>query len=285
MRKLLSPSFMMRALTLAAALAPALSFADSASFNNLTTAEYDSIVKELSANFSYSSLTPASSLGGLGGFEIGLVGGVTQANDIRDIVRAKGNANFKQKWLPHAGALARIGVPYGLTAEALIFPKVTVSDFQLSQYGGAVAWTVTDVFLKELPVNIMVKGFYTKTKFGVKQQVRNTSGVGPTNVDGRVSFDNSLLGGQLLVSKKLLVFEPYLGVGYAKAKGEVNVTTDNIAYQGNIFAVPGVSGISKPTSAQLMAGLDIRLGFFTLGGEIQRSFGTTSATGRLSFRF
>ncbi|RYZ99300.1 MAG: hypothetical protein EOP11_19650, partial [Proteobacteria bacterium] len=214
----------------------------------------------------------------------GLIGGITDTPEIRNIVQTKGDPSFKEKRFPHAAALARVGLPAGFTLEAAIFPKVNVSDLQLSQFGGAVMWTLTDSVLQDFPVSLALKGFYNKTKLGVKQKVTNAALPGQT-VDGRVVFDNSMMGGQLLVSKKLSVFEPYVGIGYAKAKGEVSVETDNVNVNGTIFAIPGQSGISEPTSSQLLAGLDIKLLFISLGAEYQRSFKTSSYSGRLSFRF
>jgi len=269
---------------LAAAFAPSLASAADIQLVNLTGAETDNVIRELSANFSYSSLTPASSLGGLWGFELGLVGGITKTPEIQNIVRAKADANFKEDKFPHAAVLGRVGAPYGLTAEAMIFPKVKVGDLELSQYGGAVQWSVTDVFFKTLPVNVAVKGFVSKTSLSFKQLVKNASN--PTqSVNGKIAFDDTNLGGQLLVSKRLSVFEPYVGIGFAKANGKLGVTTDNITYMGTIFTTGATQAESKPTTTQLLAGLDVRLAVFSLGAEYQRSFGTNSLSGRLSFRF
>lgn len=281
MRTLLSRRWT-QALVLAAALCPAVSRADTPSFTNITPGEFDNIVRELSANFAYSSQTPASSLGGLWGFELGLVGGITKTPEILNIVK-KADPAFKEDKFPHAGVLARVGAPFGLTAEAVILPKISVSDLDLSQYGGAVMWTVTDVFFKQLPVNVAVKGYLNKTKLSFKQAVQRQGFAGTVN--GRITFDDTNLGGQLLVSKRLSVFEPYVGVGYAKSSGELSVTTDDINYMGTIFSTGGQSGKSKPSSAQLLAGVDVRLLFISLGAEYQRSFGTDSLSGRLSFRF
>lgn len=259
----------------AAILVPAISFADTPSFNNLTGSDYDQIVKELSGNFSYSTLTPASSLGGLWGFEFGVVGGVTKTPEILNLVK-KNNANFNESKFPHAGALLRIGAPLGFTAEAVILPKITASDLDISQFGGSVMWTATDVAFPELPVTVAVKGFVNSTKLGFNQKISGR--------DVRLDFKNSILGGQLLVSKKLLVFEPYVGLGFAKATGDLEITSaDPVAIF--ILQSGARTATSKPSSAQLLVGTDVRLLFIALGAEYQRAFGTDSFSGRLSFRF
>jgi len=267
---------------LAAALVPGFAQADVPSLNNITGADYEKIVKELSANFAYSSLTPASSLGGLWGFELGVVGGVTKTPEILALVR-RTSASYKEDKFPHAAALLRVGAPLGLTGELMILPSITVSDLKLSQYSGAAMWTITDVFFEDLPVTLAVKGYYSKTKLEYTQCLNNSS-TGNQNVDAKITFDDTMLGGQFLVSRKFLVFEPYVGVGFVKADGDLAVTAAT-APGATIFLSGGNSASANPSSAQLLAGLDIRLLFISLGAEYSRSFGTSSMAGRFSFRF
>lgn len=252
------------------------------SFNSITSADYDKIVKELSANFAYSSVTPASSLGGLWGFEFGLVGGLTKTPEILALVK-KNNSTFDQEKFPHGGAMLRVGIPLGFTAEAIVFPKRTISSLKIGQTSGAAQWTITDVFFSDLPVNLALKGFYSKTTMSYGQVINNST-TANTNVNATISFDDTLYGGQFLVSKKLLVFEPYLGLGYVHAKGDLGISAAT-APNASFFAAGGSSASTTPTSGQLLAGLDIKLFFFTLGAEYQRAFGTSSYNGRVSFRF
>lgn len=269
---------------LAATLIPAHGYSADLSLDNLTLGDYDKIVKEFSANFAYSSVTPASSLGGLWGFELGVVGGLTKSPELLTLVK-RSSASYDQESLPHGGALLRIGAPLGLTGEALVFPKMKISDLNIGQYGGALMWTMTDVFLTDFPVTMAVKGFYTKTSMDYAQRINNSS-TGNQPVDATIEFDDSLYGAQFLVSRKFLVFEPYVGLGYVKSKGDLSVSAA-LAPNATIFPGQGIgnTATSKPSSTQLMAGLDVRLAFLALGGEFQKSFGTSSLTGRLSFRF
>lgn len=266
----------------ALALLPFPAFADTPTFENISAGDYDKIVKELSSNFAYSSVTPASSLGSVWGVEFGAVAGVTKTPEILALVK-RTNANFKEDKFPHAAGLLRVGAPFGLAAEAMILPEIKVSDLKLKQYSGALQWTITDVFFTDLPVNVAVKGYLSKTGLKYSQQVP-VSGVPGARVDATIDYDNTVMGAQLMVSKKLLVFEPYLALGYAKANGELNVTGAGTV-NATIFTSGARSAQSKPSSAQFLAGLDIRLFFLTLGAEYQRSFGTSGFNGRLSFRF
>src|SRR5690606_11967796 len=104
-------------------------------------------------------------------------------------------------------------------------------------------------------------------------------------VPGTITFDDEIYGFQTLISKKFFVFEPYAGLGWASSKATVAVNANVPATIFSPAFSQGSSATADPSSFQLLAGLDVRLAFFSLGREYQKSFGTSSLTGRLSFRF
>ena len=268
-----------------ASLIPTLSQASSVpALNNITATDFEKVVQELSANFAYSSINPASSLGHIWGFEVGALAGYTKTPEILNLVKTyQPTTSLKDKF-PHASALARLSVPYGITAEAIFFPKITVSDISIKQYGGALMWTITDVFFEDLPVTLATKAFFTKTNISYKQTINNST-TSNINVDATIDFDDMMYGAQALVSKKLFLFEPYAGFGYVRAKGDLSV---NAAGSATIFSsafTTGKSATSKPTTLQVLLGSDFQIAFFTLGAEYQRAFSKNSYTARLSFRF
>ncbi len=265
------------AVAMLASVSPASSFAEF-SVPNLNLSDFDILVNEFSANSQYTSVTPASSLGGLWGFELGVVGGITKAPDTHALVKRNDpNTSFKDS-LPHAGILGRLGFPLGFTAEALYLPQVKAQNLSTSRWAGAVQWTLTDVIWEDAPVNLAFKGYYTKSTLSYSQTI---SGV-PASID----FANNLWGFQAIVSHKIFIFEPYVGVGYTSAKGTLTVNA-SVPVQFLQFLPSGSaqSATSKPSSSQLLAGVDFRLAFFSLGAEYQKAFKKNSYTGRLSFRF
>ncbi len=266
-------------------LLPLSSYAVSMSLDNLNLDDYNSLVKEFSANSQYSTVTPASSLGGLWGFEFGITGGLTKAPDTQALV-LRNDASTSFKSLYHAGAVARLGLPYGITAEALYLPKITISSVTLKRWGLAAQWTLTDSVLENLPFNLATKLFITKTTLNYSQTINNAS-TANVPVTANLSFDDTLWGLQAIASYKILVFEPYLGLGWTSAKGELAVDASGTAtiFNQSVFGSAAKSATSKPTSSQILAGLDIRLAFFSLGAEYERAFAKNSYTGRLSFRF
>ena len=267
-------------------LLPLGAAAETFNLNNLDLGDFNALLNEFNANAQYSTVTPASSLGGLGGFELGVVGGMTKAPDTLALVKKNAPTTTLKDELYHAGALARLGLPYGVTGELLYIPKITVSSAHLKRWGLGAQWTLTDSVLDELPLNIAVKGYYTKTTLDYSQNIQNSS-TANIPVAATIALDSSLWGLMALASYKILVFEPYVGFGWSKAKGTLNVDAAGSAtiFNTTVFASGTKSYDSSPTSMQYFAGLDIRLAFFSLGAEYLRGFGKNSYNGRVSFRF
>ena len=276
-------SFSNVALAITAGLMMSVSTAQAAGpgFNNISQSDFDKIIKELSANSSYHSVTGAGTLGSIFGFEFGLVGGLTNTPDINSYSRqVDSSADISR--LPHASILAAVSVPLGFTGELLLFPEMSVGDVKYQQFGGSVKWTATDALI--LPFNLAVRAFVTSNKLSFEQTVSNTSTGGvPTRMT--VTQDNNQMGLQLLASPNLPFVEPYVGIGTVKATGKLKVTgTPN----GTIFDpnfTSSQSAESSPVSTQLLLGVNANLLVLNLGLEYSRAFGTDSYNFKLGFRF
>lgn len=257
--------------------------AASLSLGNVNRNDFDALVKEFSSNAQYSTVGAASSLGGLGNFELGVVGGITNAGDLAALVKRNGGS-FEDK-LYHAAGMVRIGLPYAITLEGLFFPETKISSVKLGRWGVGAQWTLTDEVLTDLPVNIAVKGYYTKTTLDYTQNT--TAAVGGGTLTANVNFDNSLYGGLALVSYKIFLFEPFAGIGFMKAKGnlKVNASATTTLLNQAVFGSSADSASSDPSSVHLVLGTDFQIAFFSLGAEYSRAFDKDSMTGRLSFRF
>lgn len=234
-------------------------------FNSLTQSDLDGATKEFSHNFMFTTVSGASSLGSLWGFEVGVTGGQSDADKISEIIkRSSPNSDFES--LYNVGLMGRVSIPFGLTVEAGLLPKIKVQDAELSQFAGAVRYNII-----ELPVAVGLRAHYSKTDFSFSQ----TSGAFTGNVD----FDSDVYGVQALVSQNFVMIEPYAGIGFVEGKGDLNaVGTGSIGSVGN-------SGSSEQSSLQVMGGLNLHLGFLNLGAEYSRAFETNRITGKLSFGF
>lgn len=263
--------------------ASASSFAASINLQSLTDDDFNKIIKEFSANQSFYSVSPASSLGKVWGVEVGAVGGVAKSPEL-DRINKSFDATAKDlNLLPHAGILARIGVPFGITGEALYFPKQSREGVSYKEMGGALQWTVTDVFFTSLPLSLAVKGSYISSSLAFDTTLNNstTSGV---SVPVSAKLSDKVTEAEVLASREFLsFFEPYVGVGYVKSKGTLSV--DGAASAYGFSAALGQSATSKPNSAKLTAGFNARLFFLVLGADYNKVFGTDVYNAKLSFRF
>src|SRR6185437_8257330 len=93
-----------------------VSRADTPVFENLTTDDYKNVVRDISSAWSYTSVSGASSLGRLFGFEVGLVAGGGDSPKIHDLSK-QADSNLDISELPSAGVYGALSIPFGLTAE------------------------------------------------------------------------------------------------------------------------------------------------------------------------
>lgn len=240
-------------------------------FPTLSQGDFDNVIREMSANGLLHTVTPPSSYGSIFGFELGLVGGATRTPDIDALVK-QASADAETKYLPHAGLLGAVSIPFGITGEALLVPKTEVSGVKYQQYALALKWNA-DTLLPVSPVNIALRGFLSKTEMSFDQTL---SGVNST-----IKYDGTVTGLHVFVSPKLIpVIEPYAGIGFVSATGKLNASA------GNLFNfTASQEAESSPTSTHIIIGADVRLLLIGFGLEYNRAFGTDSYTGKLSLKF
>lgn len=247
----------------------------------LTQDDFNSIMRELSANATLHNVAPPSSMGSIFGFELGIVGGAAATPDIDGLVK-KTSSGTSVGYLPHVGLIGAVTVPFGITGELAFIPKVDTGDIKFQQLAVALKWTLTDTLLPVLPVNIAVRGFMTKTEFSFQQIINNAS-TGGLDVNASVTHDNTVSGLQLMVSPKFIpVIEPYAGIGAIKANAKLGVN----AATGTLFDFTNAqSAETSPTSTQVFLGVEARMLLVALGFEYSRIFDTNTYTGKLSFKF
>lgn len=235
-------------------------------FNNITQGDLDALNKEFSHNFQFSSVSGASSLGSIWGFEVGVIGGMADGDKLGEIVR-RTTPSSDIKNLYHAGILGRVSVPFGLTVEAALLPEVKQEEAEVSQFAGAIKYSII-----ELPVAVGLRAHYSTTDFKFTQ----TQGA----FTGTIDYGSDVYGIQALVSQNFVMIEPYAGVGWVEGKGDLNASGS-----GSPFASGSQSGSAKASSMHLLGGVNLHLGFFNIGAEYSRAFDTNRYTGKISFGF
>lgn len=241
-------------------------------FTNVTEAEFEDISKEMSANFTHNSMLGASKMGEIFGFQFGLTAGQTSTPKTNAI--AKRNAGAELPNLYNLGLIAAVGIPFGISAELVVFPEMTISEAKLSTTSLAIKYNINDV-IPILPINLAVRGVYSTSKFSFEQEI--------SSIPASVSNKNSVSGLQLLISPMLPLVEPYLGVGFLNGSNDLSVTGTGTIFDNTFTSTQSAS--KSVTTTQILAGVDVNLIFMKLGAEYSQAFGTDRFGIKLAFGF
>ena len=241
------------------------------SFVSLSQDDFDTIIQDLGGLYTHTSVSPASSLGKIFGFEVGIVAGVAQVPGVEDLV-AESDPTAETAALPHAGLLAAVSLPGGFKFELEALPEKDFGDVTIKNVGMAVQWTMTDSVVT-LPFDLALKLHHTTSTLGFVQDVSGT----PADVE----IENTINGLQLLGSTKLGIFEPYAGLGTVKASGKMSISGSNefFDFTNNQFAESDVTG------SQFFAGFNLNLLIFKFGLEMGKVFDARKISTKLSLAF
>lgn len=265
-----------------ALLAPG-AVAASPALYSISSGQFDQVVRDFSADSAYTSVSPASSLGSIFGFELGLIAGVSNSPNLNSIAQ-QANSGASASLLPNAALFGALTIPFGLTLEALYFPAVSISGVTYQQLGGAVKWTFTDGIVV-LPFSMAVRGFFTTTETSFSQTVSNSFTAG-LPVTTSVDLTDALYGLQLLASKDLLFAEPYVGIGYMRANATATTSGGNpLAPVFSPAFTTASSATSTLASSEFLLGLNFKLALVRLGAEYARLYDTDRYSLKLSLAF
>lgn len=258
----------------------ATTHAQTLKFDQIDQSDLDAISKDLTATFTHSTVSGASSLGDVFGFEIGLIGGTTKTPEIdKRVKEVDPGASAGQ--LPNAVLLGQISVPFGFTFEMTYFPAVGSDSFKYSNTGLGIKWTVPDMVL-DLPVDLAAKINYTTTNMSFKQTINNAS-TGNMPVDSTIESKNNILAYGVFVSKSFVIVEPYFGITFINGKSDLSVTGTGTIFDSAYTS--GQSGSSTTTGTMMTLGVDFDLAILKLGAEYGSILGTSRFLGKLGFGF
>ncbi len=244
-------------------LASTMASAADPQFTNLTSDDFDSIANEASANFTHNSMMGASKLGTVFGFQVGFTAAQT-ASPKSDAI-AKRNSGSELPKLYNAGVMAAVGIPFGLSVEAVLLPKMSATGGDMSSTSFGLKWNINDV-VPILPVNVALRGVYTDAKLSFNQVVSGAT----ATVENKTKVN----GLQILVSPMIPVVEPYAGVGFLTGTNELSVSGTSA---GTIFDPSYSSSQSEKktvTGTQMILGVEASLVVVKFGAEYSKAFGT-----------
>lgn len=241
-------------------------------FTNITSTDFEQISKEMSANFTHNSMMGAAKLGTVFGFQVGLTGAQTATPNTNAIV--KRNAGSELPNLYNVGLLGAVGIPFGLSAEVVMFPSFSSSGASMSGQSVALKWNINEK-VPILPLNLAVRAFYSNASFAFQQIV--------STVNVEVKNKTSINGVQILMSPMLPLIDPYIGVGLLNGSNVLSVTGTTSIFDSSFSTA--LSETKNVSTTQLIAGVDLNLVLIKLGAEYSQAFGTSRTGLKLSMGF
>ena len=257
-------------------------WADTPNLDNIDQADLDNITREISANFTHTTVAPAIALGNKIGLEAGVFGGATHSPKLDGLVKEM-DSKVDASRIYHGGLEAMLTVPFGFTFEYTNLPVRRLGDIQVKSYSGALRWTLTHYFYGKTPIHFAIRGHFSKSNFSFKQRIQNTS----TNnlpVDSIIVFDDKVTGGNAIISIHLLFFEPYYGVGIVRGRSaaSVNASTTATIFDQNITQESTMKANSIVNGTHQFAGVHLDFWFIHMAFEYSRIFGTDKVTGKIA---
>ncbi len=236
---------------------------------NLSQENAETVVRDFSANFVHTSVSPASGLRGFG-VEIGALAGLTQSPGINTIVQE----NYG--YIPHAGAIGILYLPGGFRGEYLLLPKYPYQGASLENNSGAFAWTPTEIFSPTGFLAFRIRGFYGDGKINYSQTINE--------VPIEISFQSFTYGGDATLSFQNIPFiEPYLSAGVVKLDGQLRGS-------GSVSIFDSSYTVSKEVRIQqdvnmYAGGFVIKLPLLVAGAEYAKIADNTRITVKLALQF
>lgn len=252
--------------------------ASTPSFDNISDADFETIAKEFSGLFMHTSATPPTSLGKVFGVEAAMIVGAAEVPGI-EAISQRIDPTVDLPYAPFAFLYGAVSVPYGITIETNFLPKVDVQDFEMQHYGLGIKWSLLDSALPDLPFDLAVKTYYSRSELNFSQTIPSPS----TVVD--VGYENNMFGFETIFGLSLPLVQPYAGIGYLTSKADLSgVAQADPSY--SLF-VDNVSQSKKTTvnSSRLIVGCQFNLAMLKMTLEYNRAFEINRLAAKVGFAF
>lgn len=239
--------------------------------------EFNLISKDLSSAFAHTTNSGGSSLGKIWGVEAGIVAGILEANNLKEIAeQVSGETQDELAYLPYAGIIAGVSLPFGIGGEMSMIPSTDLGDGSLSNLSTSLRWSVTDF--------IPIVGTFSPVKIVARMSVGKTemdytfSTTGSSTEKADFSIKNTEFG--LTAGFNMFIVEPYIGLSTVKTKSTIHASTD--------LALPGVETDRTLTSdisgMRTIAGVLLKLPLLRIGLEYSNMQSSNRYTLKISLK-
>lgn len=240
-------------------------------------AEFELVSKDLAAAFAHTTNSGGSSLGSLWGVEVGIVVGALKSDNLQDAAQSiTGDKEEDLAYLPYAGIVAGIALPFSIGAELSLVPKIDLDDGSFSNSSIGLRWSVTD-FIPIVgtfsPLKIAARASYGTTKMDYSFSTT-------ANSTETADFEIKTKEFGLIAGLNFFLVEPYLGVSTVKSNSTLNAATD--------FTFSGIISNrtleSDPSGTRAVLGVLLKLSFSRFGLEASTLHSSTRYTFKMSLK-
>lgn len=246
------------------ALASNLVFGASPTFEDLTKADIENIMSELSASLLPTTVTPASSLGEYWGIEAGVIAGLSESPEINSL------AEESFSYIPHGGFFGALHLPFGIGFEYNFAPLESEGlTYDYKAYG--IKWTVNDA-ITAIPFELRLR---VQKAYGEIDYQETINAVATD-----VSYDHESLSFNVTASKKFIFIEPYLMAGYTRSENSLSATGSATFFDVTVTASDRENVAID--SFYYFLGLHVDLFILHFGAEYGKVYGNTRASFKLS---
>jgi hypothetical protein len=244
-------------------------------FDNITESDLRKIARDFGAVFVHNPVSPASWQGPVTHMEVGLLLGATATPGIEALVSQSDPNAEALSSLPFIGIFGAISLPKALTAEVSFLPSIHVSGAGLSIQSAALKWTLTETLSEApTPYDFALRAHYSAAKFNYEQEI-NT-------FDTVVEISESILGVGAILSRRMVILEPYLGFGFLWSQGSVNLSGS----EEEFFAfTTSQSASAKAEAFYYNMGLNMNVLGSRFGFEAGRAFDSAKACLKIATTF
>lgn len=242
--------------------------------SNLTKDDVENVTEEFGANFAHTVVAAPETNGGWG-VEIGVAGGITPSPEFKKVVERSGGDGKDFKNIYHAGAFARVHIPFDLFAELSILPEQEFSDVKIKSQSLSAGWNVGGFF--NWPVDVAL-GYSRGTGEVNFSQAQDLSTNPPTPA-ADVTFETTTSVYYVGLSKTFFIVTPYIKVGAASIDGDLKATGSILNFGNSQSEKVSMSG------GYLAGGVNVNLLFLKIGAEYSKVLDVTRTSVKLSFDF
>jgi hypothetical protein len=222
--------------------ASAVSFSPSAVSGLTEQGMVDSLLKTVAIGADHRDFMPASPMGILLGFDVGVNFTAIKLPTEFTNALASVTGQTPPSYIPLPRVSLHKGLPFGVDLGFSYF-SLTDPNFTIKMYGGSIQWAFLDGNLALPAMAVRLTGDYSSLGF----------------------ISTHTYKADLVVSKNFYVVEPYFGLGLQKWSGDLNFSAD----LGSLPA--SVSASSSGTNTHYFGGLALKLLVLRITGEADYS--------------